>query len=124
MGTVFLRAEILRSLERCADALADLERVIEADPFHEEALQIAGYVATQLGRQGEGRQYYRRYVELNPGNVDIRRTIAYEIYEAGDAEGAMQFSRRGSRSGRRSVRTSVSSPNGAPSSTSARYATS
>jgi tetratricopeptide (TPR) repeat protein len=91
VGTTFMKANILRSMNRNADALVAVEKVVELDPVHEDALQLAGFLATQLNQVEKGRQYYRRYLELNPGDAGVRNNIAYAIFEAGDPEGAMQF---------------------------------
>ena len=95
IGTTFLKANILRSLNRNAEALAAAEKVIELEPVHEQALQLAGFLATQLNQVEKGRGYYRRYLELNPGDANVRNNIAYAIFEAGDPEGAMQFVEEG-----------------------------
>jgi len=91
INTIYLRADILRHLERYEDALAGVDRVLAADPYREDALQLGGWLATQLGQNAKGREYYGLYLELNPGDVDVRRRIAYEMAEVGDPEGAMQF---------------------------------
>jgi tetratricopeptide (TPR) repeat protein len=90
-GTRFLRAQLLRELDRNDQALEEAKRVLAVDPFHEGALQLAGYIATVEGDAAEGREYYRQYLDINPGNVAIRMRIAYEIAQAGDPEGAMEF---------------------------------
>ena len=95
VSTVFLRAGILQKMNRLEESLVAAEKVVELDPVNEEALQLAGWLATQLNQTDKGRQLYRRYLELNPGDAAIRRTIAFDIYEAGDPEGAMQFIEEG-----------------------------
>ena len=90
-STRFLRAQLLRYLERNDEALTEAQRVLSADPFHELALQLAGYIATVEGDAEAGRNYYRQYLDINPGQVAIRMRIAYEIAQAGDAVGAMEF---------------------------------
>jgi tetratricopeptide (TPR) repeat protein len=90
-GTRFLRAQLLRELDRNDEALEEAKHVLEVDPFHEQALQLAGYIATVEGDAEEGRNYYRQYLDINPGNVQIRMRIAYEIAQAGDPVGAMEF---------------------------------
>jgi len=89
------RAYIYREQGNLDQALGDLETVVELDPTNEDALQTAGYVATTLGRSDEGRGFYRRYLELNPGAVSVRRRIAFDVYEAGDPEGAMLMMEEG-----------------------------
>ena len=91
VSTLLQKGHILWKLERNDEALAALEAALQIDPYREDALQLAGYLATQLGRNDAGRQYYGRYLEVNPGDIAVRRRIAYEIFEAGDPEGAMLF---------------------------------
>jgi len=91
MTTRVLRANILFQLERLPEALVDFDRVLESDPLNEDALQTAGFIATRLGDDERGRGYYRRYLEVNPGNQAIRMRIASQMAEAGDPQGAMEF---------------------------------
>ena len=91
MATRFMRGRVLYELERGDEALEEFDRVLEVDPFHEDALQLAGYIATVAGDDALGRDYYSRYLEINPGNEQIRMRIAYEIAQAGDPVGGMQF---------------------------------
>lgn len=94
-STNFMRAGILQKMNRFEESLVSAEKVVELDPVHEDALQLAGWLATQLDQTAKGRQFYRRYLELNPGDATIRRTIAFDIFEAGDPEGAMLFIEEG-----------------------------
>ncbi|HUF75041.1 MAG TPA: tetratricopeptide repeat protein [Longimicrobiales bacterium] len=87
----FLRGRVLYEMERFEEALEELETVLDTDPFHEEALQLAGYINTTQGDAEAGREHYRRYLDINPGNVAIRMRIAYEMAQAGDPVGAMEF---------------------------------
>ena len=91
VGTRFLRARILYEMENYPDALGELETVIEANPFHEDALQLAGYIAAVTEQDGKARDFYSRYLDINPGNAAIRMRIAYELAQAGDPVGAMEF---------------------------------
>jgi tetratricopeptide (TPR) repeat protein len=87
----FLRGRVLYEMERFDEALEEFDRVLAEDPFHEDALQLAGYINTTQGDAQAGREYYGRYLEINPGNVAIRMRIAYEMAQAGDPVGAMEF---------------------------------
>ena len=72
-------------------AMDEIKTVLSQNEFHEEALQLAGYVAIQLDDPETGRDYYRKYLKVNPGADQVRLTIAFEMAQAGDPEGAMQF---------------------------------
>ncbi len=85
------RARILYEMENYPDALAELQKVLETDPFHEEALQLAGYIAALTEQNELARDYYSQFLELQPGNAAVRMNIAYELAQAGDPVGAMQF---------------------------------
>lgn len=76
-------------------ALEELETVLEQNSFHEDALQLAGFVAIQLGDEARGREYYNRYLEVNPGADRVRLNIANDMAQAGDPEGAMGLVRTG-----------------------------
>lgn len=102
-STRFLRAQILLEMDRNDESLEDVKRVLATDPFHEGALQLGGYLSATVA-QGDGlsdaerteleeqaRGYYRQYLDINPGNVAIRMRIAYELAQAGDPVGAMDF---------------------------------
>jgi tetratricopeptide (TPR) repeat protein len=72
-------------------ALDELKKVLTQNEFHEEALQLAGFVSIQVGQPESGRDYYKKYLEVNPAADAVRLQIAYDIAQAGDPEGAMQF---------------------------------
>jgi predicted Zn-dependent protease len=88
IGTRYRRARVLFELGRAEDALQALERVLSAEPMHEAALQLAGYVCTTLGRRDNAHAYYTLYLELNPGSAAVRMRVAYEVAQAGDPQGA------------------------------------
>jgi len=91
----FTRGQVYRNLEQHEDALADFLAVLELDPLHEDAMQLAGYTAAVLGRDLEARGYYQQYLQLNPSNAAVRMRVAYELAQAGDPLGAMQFIEEG-----------------------------
>lgn len=88
-GVMYQRAYILYETDRQEQALEQLEALLEVEPYHDEGLQLAGFIATSMGDAQRGRRYYGTYLELNPGAVVVRRNIAYEMFDAGDPEGAM-----------------------------------
>jgi tetratricopeptide (TPR) repeat protein len=91
ISTRYLRAVILYEMDNFDGSLGELETVLAANPFHEEALQRAGYISVVQEDEEAGRDYYSRYLELNPGNAAIRMRIAYDLAQAGDPVGAMEF---------------------------------
>ena len=82
-------AQVYRQTERYDESYAEVLKVVELDPLNEGALQLAGWLATTLGRKEAGRAHNDAYLQLNPGNARIRMGIAYEQAQAGDPEGAM-----------------------------------
>ena len=80
---------LLRETDRYEEAYEQALMVIEADPLHEQALQLSGYLAAQLNRKDEARGHYTNFLMLNPDNVPVRLNIAYDLATAGDPEGAM-----------------------------------
>jgi tetratricopeptide (TPR) repeat protein len=78
------------------EALDAVEKVLEADPIRQDALKLGGIAATRLGQREQARQYLDRYMELNPGDVHVRLTIATEIaQDAADPEAALRFAEGG-----------------------------
>lgn len=79
-----------------AEAYDLLLMVIEQDRLHEDALLSAGYLAaTEMQDKAAARMHYEAYLELNPGNAQVRMNVAYELLQAGDAEGAMLLTEEG-----------------------------
>ena len=91
VGTRYQKARILYDSDRYAEALVELEGVLELNQFHEDALQLAGYISASEGQDDQARAYYEQYLELNPSNAAVRMRIAYDLAQAGDPVGAMQF---------------------------------
>ena len=74
-----------------SESLTGLQQVIELNPMHQDALSSAGYVATELGQEELGLEYYRQYLELNPGAINVRLRIATDLANAGNPEGALDL---------------------------------
>lgn len=91
IGTRYLRGRIMYEMENYGEALSELETVLAANPVHSEALQLAGYISAVDEQDEKAREYYGRYLDINPGNDAIRMNIAYELARAGDPVGAMEF---------------------------------
>lgn len=82
-------AQVYRKTERHDEAYVEVLEVVRLDPLNEGALDLAGWLATTLGRIDEGRAHYASLLQLSPGNVPVRLRIAYDLAQAGDPEGAM-----------------------------------
>lgn len=88
-------AATLMELENYEESMEHFEIILAADAADERALESAAWVAGQLGDTERARDYYTRYLEINPGNVPVRIRVAHELAQAGDPEGAMEFVRVG-----------------------------
>jgi tetratricopeptide (TPR) repeat protein len=86
---------VYKETDRPEDALTEFQTVLEHDPLHEEAMQWAGYLSATLGMDDQARDYYQQYLQLNPANASVRMRVAYDLAQAGDALGAMQFIEEG-----------------------------
>ena len=86
------RAALARTyleLEQYEESLGQFEVLLESDPFDINSLESAGFVASQVGETDAARDYYTRYLELNPENVAVRMRVAYDLAQTGDEVGAM-----------------------------------
>lgn len=95
VGTRYLRGRILYEQEHYTESLGEMKKVLALEPFHEEALELAGYMSALRDDDDSAREYYGRYLELNPANAAVRMRIAYDLARAGDPVGGMQLIRVG-----------------------------
>ena len=91
ISTRYLRGRILYEMENNTEALGEMEKVLAGDPFHQDALELAGYISALEDADDQAREYYGRYLELNPANAAIRMRIAFDLAKAGDPVGGMQL---------------------------------
>lgn len=91
VGTHYQKANILFQQNKYEEALVELKRVLELNSVHDDALQLAGFISAKLEHNDDALDYYSKYLELNPGNADVRMSIAYKLAQAGDPAGAMQL---------------------------------
>ena len=87
----YVRANVLRQTERYQESLEEVQRLLERDPFHENALLLGGFIAINLGDEKLARDYYRQYLELDPTNATVRMRVAYDLAQEGDPLGAMEL---------------------------------
>jgi len=95
IGPRYNRARALLETEKLPEALEDLKVVLEVNPRHEAALQMAGYISATLGQDADATAYYRRYLETSPEDAAVRMRIAYELAQAGDPRGALELIEEG-----------------------------
>jgi tetratricopeptide (TPR) repeat protein len=91
----FALARTYMELQNYDASLSQFETILANDPYDDSSLENAAWVAGQLGQTGKAREYYTRYLELNPGNTSVRIRVAFDLAQAGDAFGAMQFVKAG-----------------------------
>ena len=85
----YTRASVLRQLDRFPESLEEVDRLLERDPYHENALSLGGYLAINLEEAERARGYYNRYLELDPSNAIVRMRVAYDLAQEGDPIGGM-----------------------------------
>jgi tetratricopeptide (TPR) repeat protein len=76
-------------------SLEHFQVLLEEDPRDEDVLENAGYSAAQLGLNDLARDYYTRYLEINPDNINVRVSIAHDLSTAGDPRGALDLLQEG-----------------------------
>ncbi len=76
-------------------AYAGFQKVLEVDQLHQDAMLALGLVASEMGRKDEGLDWFHKYLELNPGNVAVRLTVATEAAKAGNSEAALAILEEG-----------------------------
>ena len=88
-GSRYARARSVMELGDRQEALDEFLRVLDLNPFHENALQFAGMLSAEFGLKEESLRHYSVYLELNPTSAAVRMRVAYDLATAGNAEGAM-----------------------------------
>ena len=85
----YARARAVMELGDRREGLDEMLRVLDLNPFNENALQFAGLLSAEFGMNEESLKHYTAYLELNPGSAGVRMRVAYDLATAGSAEGAM-----------------------------------
>lgn len=78
-------------------------KVLEIDQLHQDAMLALGLVASEMGRKDEGLSWFHKYLELNPGNVAVRLTVATEAAKAGNSEAALAILEEGMKPGEQDI---------------------
>ncbi len=87
----YTRANVLRQTDRFDESLEEVQRLLEQDPFHENALLLGGFVAISIGDEELARDYYHQYLDLDPTNAAVRMKVAYDLAQEGDPLGGMEL---------------------------------
>lgn len=87
----YARGSALMNMDppRNEEAFEAFRTVLEIEPLKQEAMLAAGILASKLGRQDVSQQYFREYLDLNPGDDNVRLSIAHDLANAGDPAGAL-----------------------------------
>lgn len=88
-GTIYLRSYAQWQSGDRENAYAGFKKVLEIDPQHQESIKALGILATELGRAEEGMQFFREYINLNPGDRLVRLTVASDAAKANQYEAAL-----------------------------------
>jgi tetratricopeptide (TPR) repeat protein len=95
MTALYGNARALMEMDSLEQSLSLLQQLLEINPVHQEGLLAAGFVATRLNQRSVARNYYHQYLEMNPGNVEVRVQVALDLARAGDPEGALRVTLEG-----------------------------
>lgn len=85
----YARGSALMNMDRNEEAFEAYRTVLEIDPINGDAMLAAGILASKLGRKDVSQQYFREYLALNPGDDNVRLSIAHDLANAGDPSGAL-----------------------------------
>ena len=90
MQALYFHGRTLMGLERWDEAVPELERVLEADPAREDAIQSLAFAYAQVGNTDRATELYLKYLDFNPDDEEVRLNIAFNLAQAGDYAGAMR----------------------------------
>ena len=79
----------LRALERHEEALATFQQVLQLEPVNQDAMLSAAIEASTLGQEDLSRKLLDSYLELNPGDANVRLNIASKVAREGDYRSAL-----------------------------------
>ena len=95
VSSLYARGMIHVRTERWSAALEDFETILAIEPLHDAALKAAGYASANAGEADKAIDYYRRFLDLNPGDAQVRMNIAYEAATAGEPGTALELINEG-----------------------------
>ncbi|MCG8518318.1 MAG: tetratricopeptide repeat protein [Pseudomonadales bacterium] len=88
----YARAMLLDTLERAADAEADLRHVLDQEPDNAVALNALGYIlTTRTNRLDEAETLIRHALELDPDNPAILDSMGWVLFQQGRPLDALEY---------------------------------
>ncbi|WP_417565955.1 tetratricopeptide repeat protein [Marinobacter sp.] len=88
----YARAMLYDTLDRPADAEADLKKIVEQDPENAVALNALGYIlTTRTDRLREARGYIEKALALDPENPAILDSMGWVLFLEGQIEPALKY---------------------------------
>ena len=89
---LYARALVAEKLDRLDEAIADLEKMVKADPENPEALNALGYtLVDRTHRIEEGMALIRKALEKRPDDPAIMDSMGWALYRAGQPEKALEY---------------------------------
>lgn len=88
---LYLRGRIAVEQESWDEAIEYLSQAVERSSSHEDALQSLAFAHAQAGNRERSVELYREYLEFNPGAVDVRLNVAYNLASADAYSEAMKI---------------------------------
>lgn len=85
---LYLRGQVALEQEKWSEAVEYLSRAVEQDSSYDRALQSLAYSHAKAGSGDQALQLYRRYMEFNPDDVDVRLSVAYNLATADQLDAA------------------------------------
>jgi len=77
------KSHILLTLEKDEEAIAELKKIIEFQPYHAEVLSMIGFIYERNGNQSEARNWYQRSIEAYEKRItENKHVINSEIHLA------------------------------------------
>jgi tetratricopeptide (TPR) repeat protein len=87
----YARGSALMNMDRNEEAFDAFRKVLEIEPIHADAMLAAGILASKMGRTEVSQQYFTEYLAMNPGDENVRITIAHRLANEGDPAGAFRL---------------------------------
>lgn len=88
---LYLRGRIAVEQENWEEAIDYLSKAVEQSSSNEDALQSLAFAHAQAGNRDRSVELYREYLEFNPGAVDVRLNVAYNLASADAYSEAMKI---------------------------------